>query len=951
VANEVNANIRVDVDTSSALASLRQLQSQISRFNQSVISTNSRAVATQQSMLTTLRSQIGASGQFSTSIQNVTNNVGRLQTAIDKNRLSMGEYFRYGVASSRTFGRIFGREHAEVMALATERVKKLQTQYVTLGESAGGMTRVLAVKPLGLFNADMAIGIQRSQLFNKLLNDGTTSLLNFGKNTQWAGRQLMVGFTIPLTIFGATASRIFMDLEKEAINFRKVYGDIFTTEVETQQALEGIQELSVEFTKYGIAVKDSMALANIAAQAGFRNDQLIAATTQATRLSVLGQMESQEAMKTTISLQTAFGLSNEQLADAVNFLNITENQSVLSLQDVAGAIPRVAPVINALGGDVKDLAVLLVAMKEGGVSAAEGANALKNSLGRLIVPTSKASGMARDFGIDLEGIVTRNKGQVMPMLAELAQAMSTLDGFKQQQLLSTIFGKFQYARIGALFKSLQDDASQASRILELTGLSTEQLAQTAEKELGVVEEAVGTKFIGAMERAKVAIAPVGEQFLKLATPILNGIAKIFEKFNELSPNVKNFITILVGGLGIITPVFIMLIGLTANFIANIAKGIVRFFQFIQRLKGGGDAVNYLSNEQIEAASAAASLEGKVTSLTEKINIQASAVNNLIEAYQKYASGATTAANNLPQGFGGGIPRTGGGISEEQAFFEANYNNPNNPFFQQRQQNLSFAGTPSGPTSPLNLENDPDNPFNFGKDLSAGYEGGIAAGTPGVVNAVKGMVQQAIQAIKNTQRSSSDAKETEPPGGDFGGGFATGIRNSVERVQQSVKSLVNAGLQQLNESVSQMPPVTLPSSQTTRIIPTLSEAQQQQEYTKKQQVNIKGGQASAHFAPTTEITVAEARQMSSQMQTGSAVKGQFDAKIQEATQRAQALGVEVDSFLSGIKLYSNQVVQVARTFNSNLNDGTAKLNELQTNLIDKSGFAHQELIRQIERKEW
>ena len=657
MANEVNANIRVDVDTSAALASLRQLQAQISKFNQSVVSSNSRATAAQQSMLNTLRAQIGASGEFSTSLVNVRGNVSRLQNAIDKNRLSLGEYFRYGAASSRTFGRMFGREHAEVMALATERVKKLQTQYIALGDAAGGMTRTLAVKPMSLFNADMAIGIQRTQLFNKFLTDGTTQLINFGKNTQWAGRQLMVGFTIPLTIFGAAASRIFIDLEKQAITFRKVYGDIFTTEAETEEALQSIRSLSLEFTKYGIAVKDSMELASIAAQAGFRGEQLTAATTQATRLAVLGQMQQQEAMEATISLQTAFALSNEQLAEAVNFLNITENQSVLSLQDVAGAIPRVAPVINSLGGDVKDLAVLLVAMKEGGVSAAEGANALKNSLGRLIVPTSAAKKMAREFGIDLEGIVTRNEGKVMPMLAELAQTMEGLSGLEQQQLLSTIFGKFQYARIGALFKSLQDDASQASRVLQLTGMSVEQLAQTAEDELAVVEESVSTKFVAALERAKVAIAPVGELFLKLATPILNGISKIFEKFNELSPNVKNFIAILVTGLGVITPVMIMLIGLTANFIGNIVKGLVKFGQFMAKIKGGGDAVNYLSNEQIEAAAAAASLEGRVDGLTESLASQLNVISQLSSAYQRYTSAAQAAAANLPQGFrSGAAPR-------------------------------------------------------------------------------------------------------------------------------------------------------------------------------------------------------------------------------------------------------------------------------------------------------
>jgi TP901 family phage tail tape measure protein len=271
-----------------------------------------------------------------------------------------------------------------------------------------------------------------------------------------------------------------------------------------------------------------MALAGVAAQSGLRAADLMAATEQATRLAVLGQMEQAEAMQTVISMQTAFQQSNEELAQSVDFLNIIENQTVLSLQDVAGAIPRAAPVIQGLGGDVKDLAVLLVAMREGGVSAAEGANALKNSLARLITPTTAASRMARDFGINLEGIVERNRGEVLPTILELANAMKSLEGIDQQRLLSTIFGKFQYARIGALFKNITNDSSQAAKAIELMGMSTEELAQTADQELAIVEDAIGTKFTGAVELLKAEIAPLENNSLNLLLQLLSLLQKYFK---------------------------------------------------------------------------------------------------------------------------------------------------------------------------------------------------------------------------------------------------------------------------------------------------------------------------------------------------------------------------------------------------------------------------------------
>jgi len=390
VAENVNANIRIDLDSSEAVAGLKALQSQISSFNKAVVTSNAAAVAAQKSMMNTLIAQVGATHQFSTSIANVETSVGRLGKSIDRNKLSLGEYFKYGIAASGRFGRIFEKQQKEIVDLASDRVKRLQTQYLALGDAQNGMTKALAVRPLNLFNADSAISIQRMQLFNKLLRDGSTSLINWGKNTQWAGRQLMVGFTVPLTIFGGMAGKIFMDLEKQIVKFRRVYGDATTPLEETDAMIAQIQELSKEYTKYGIAVSDTIALAGDAAAAGAQGEALISATSQATRLATLGMIDQQQALDATIALQSAFRLSNEQLAESVNFLNAVENQTVVSLDDITQAIPLVAPVIQGLGGDVQDLAIFMAAMREGGVNASEGANALKSGLASLINPTKAA---------------------------------------------------------------------------------------------------------------------------------------------------------------------------------------------------------------------------------------------------------------------------------------------------------------------------------------------------------------------------------------------------------------------------------------------------------------------------------------------------------------------------------------------------------------------------------
>lgn len=655
---DVTAGIGIQIDSRSALDQLRQLQAGISQFNQSVVSTNAAAVARQRDLISSFAHQVEATKQFSTGITTVESSVHRLGKSIDTGKLKLGDYFSYGLAASGKFNKAFSKQHAEIMQVATDRVKRLQTQYVALGESSNGMTKALAVRPLNLFNAQSAIATQRMQLFNKLMTDGTTSLINWGKNTQWAGRQLMVGFSVPLTIFGAMAAKTFTDIEKAMVSFKRVYGDTMTTDAETNKALENVKALANEYTKYGIAVSDTIGLASKAAALGAEGPDLLAQTEQATRLATLGQIDYQQALDTTISLQTAFGISAKDLGSNIDFLNAVENQTVLSINDITESIPKVAPVIQALGGNVKDLAYMLTAMREGGVNAAEGSNALKSGLMSLINPTQAAIDKAKELGIDLQGLVQANSGDLPGMIKAVGDAFNSIDdGLAKQQLMGKVFGKYQVARMTAMFENISKEGGQASRVLDLMGRSTQNLATLSEKELSKVENAVSTKWAGSLERLKAEIAPIGELFLKMATPIVDAVTGMVKWFNDLNPVVKNVGVVLSGAFLVALPVVTMLVGLFANMFGNILKGIIFFKNLGSGFRKAAQEAGYLATAQIDTIAAAASLEtaeakleGRTSSLTSQLNVQRSAMKKLTAAYLEMTSAAMAAVSANPKGF-------------------------------------------------------------------------------------------------------------------------------------------------------------------------------------------------------------------------------------------------------------------------------------------------------------
>jgi len=669
---DVNSNININFNTAAALAQLRQLQAGLSKFHQSLAEGNLAAANAQKGLNAQLLQSLGATGKFSASQVKVAGSTLAFTSALEKNKLSLREYYRYtmaaATANTRVLGRAFAQEREIINRARRDRVKALQAQYIQMNKANAGFMDAIRIMPKNLqmasgrfteLGARIQYAAQRQQFLNQLLKQGSTQLLNFGKNTQWAGRQLMVGLTMPLALFGASAAKAFRELEAEIVKFKRVYGTAVTNDAEVNAAVENIRKLATEYTKYGVSVTKTMEMAGTAAAAGFAGAALNTQVETATKLAVLGQVEQQQALETTMSLQNAFGLSSEELAKKIDFLNAVENQTVLSIEDLTIAIPKAAPVIKQLGGNVEDLAFFMTAMKEGGINASEGANALKSGLASLINPSKKAAGFLADLGINVKGIVEANQGDIKATVIGFSQALDTLDPLNRARAIEQMFGKFQFARLSTLFQNVAKDGTQASRALDLAGSTIEELAVLSEREMKKIEDSVGVKFQAAIEQFKQEIMPLGKAFLEALTPVVKFFGNIFEKFNGLSDQTKKVVAVIVGVVAGLGPVLLMTFGLLANGVANVIKFFAMLRGGIAKLNGQtsvmGAGFNYMTQEQIESAAASQQLHQTHTRLIEVFNVEKVSVNNLAASYHALSTQMRTMAAQNPSLFAGGVP--------------------------------------------------------------------------------------------------------------------------------------------------------------------------------------------------------------------------------------------------------------------------------------------------------
>jgi TP901 family phage tail tape measure protein len=648
-------NITATANFNSLTAQLQSVTSQLLKLQATTIGLNKNLTSQVGVMNRQFDETMRSTGQFARHFVTLTSDVTKFGQNLDSGRMKLGDYFRTWQDHTKKTGSL-------VKELAKQQVALENAIVQPLGKNAQGLMQYNVMVQSGLDGTKNKSALLRQELsiMNKVMSDGAGQLINWGKNTQWAGRQLTVGLTVPIAAFGMAAAKAFQQADQELTRLTKVYGGLTATSTaDLLQVRKDVSALSRELASgLGANVNDTIALAADIAATGKQGNDLLNSTRETTRLAVLGEVDRQEAMKATLSIQTAFGQNTQQLAQSIDFLNAVENQTSTSLQDLVEAIPKAGPVVKALGGDVKDLALYLTAMREGGINASEGANALKSALASIINPTKVAKDMFSGLGIDLGGIVTKNAGNLTGTIMALKDSLDTLDPLNRAKAIEQLFGKFQFARMNALFENLGKQGSQTLQVLDLMKASTTDLANISARELKTMTESASGKYKRALESVKADLVTIGEQFLKVGTFVLNAIDGIVKFIGHLPAPIKAVLGF-IGGLTAIAGPIIMLTGVLANFFGYIIKGIFA----LKNIGKGGTGFKLLTPELMAASAAANTVEESFYNDTKAAATFSDAVLTLAASFEKLkqnAMSSTVATANSMSTVAGNTVLPGGG---------------------------------------------------------------------------------------------------------------------------------------------------------------------------------------------------------------------------------------------------------------------------------------------------
>ena len=639
---QIVTNIVATSDFSSLIADVQRTTASLSKLQQQLTLSNKTLAAQAGQIQKAFGETLRSTGQFTTHFVTVGSEIDNFGKKLDGGKLKLGDYFRTWQQHTKTSGGL-------IRDLAKQQVALQNAVVQPLGKSADGLMKFNVHVANGLNETANKTALARKelQIYNKVIQDGGVQLINWGKNTQWAGRQLTVGLTVPLAAFGMAAAKAFKEADQELVRLTKVYGGLSAVSAqELAKVRKDVAATARELSAaYGSSFKETIGLAADIAATGKQGNELLESTKEATRLAILGEVDRQEAMKATLAIQSAFKQNTDQLTESINFLNAVENQTSTSLADLVEAIPKAGPVVKALGGDVQDLALYLTAMREGGINASEGANALKSALASIINPTKVAKEQFMGFGIDLSGIVNKNAGNLTATILGIQAALETLDPLKKSQAIEQLFGKFQFARMNALFENLGKQGSQTLQVLDLMKASSQDLANVAGRELSQITESASGQYRRAIESLKADLAGLGDQFLRVGTFFIKVVDGVIKFINKMPDPIKNLLGLL-GGITALAGPLIMLTGVFANFIGYVIKGIGH----IRALGRGGEGFKLLTPQILAAEKAGSLIEKTFYSDAQAAAVLKTALSNLTNELtilqQKAASGSISVQPTL-----------------------------------------------------------------------------------------------------------------------------------------------------------------------------------------------------------------------------------------------------------------------------------------------------------------
>ena len=289
------------------------------------------------------------------------------------------------------------------------------------------------------------------------------------------------------------ATQVAADFEQQMSTVAAKMGD--ANDAQLKQLSDMAKHLGAT-TKF--TAGQTAAAMDFLAMAGYKTNDILAATPGVLNLAAVGNMDLAEAADIASNILGGMGMKVGETTRLIDILAKTATSGNTSVAQLGEAFKTVGPVARQAGASAEQVGASLAVLGDRGIQGAEAGTALRNVFLRMAAPPTEA---AKAF--DRLGVSTKDSaGNMRPfeaILGDMDKAMKRLNlgSAEQMELQSAIFG-VRATTTGTILQEAAANGELAERIKKVTESqgAADKMAKTMGDNLAGALTRLGSAFEG-----------------------------------------------------------------------------------------------------------------------------------------------------------------------------------------------------------------------------------------------------------------------------------------------------------------------------------------------------------------------------------------------------------------------------------------------------------------------
>lgn len=269
------------------------------------------------------------------------------------------------------------------------------------------------------------------------------------------------------------------------------------------------------------------------AQQGFKVNEIVGATPGVMDLAAAGAIGLAEAADIGGNILKGFGLTAKDMAHVNDILANTFTSSNTTLITLGESLKYVAPIAQATGAKIEELAAMTGLLGNVGISGSQVGTTLRAAYLKLASPAAEAAAAMKSLGVQ----TTDSNGNLRGMtevLTDMDKAMRGMGSGLKMDVLATVFGQEAASGMTELMKQAgSGNLQQYTQSLLKSGTASEVAKRQMNTFSGAVEQVKGSLETLAINIGNVLI-PTLTSLGNWLVPIINKIGEFAKEHNTLT---------------------------------------------------------------------------------------------------------------------------------------------------------------------------------------------------------------------------------------------------------------------------------------------------------------------------------------------------------------------------------------------------------------------------------